>query len=140
MAENLRGQSQSTPDSSVVITDIATGWSMRANKTIADPTDRFRPVDSLYVSVRTQGAAPRATLVVSEAEQGIVPKGSTITEFHIRKPDGSPSGEYQVTVTLNNGVSKATKTKGALRGDATVDHCLKRDDEDNAGQTRKQGT
>ena len=48
--------------------------------------------------------------VVSEAEQGIVPKGSTVTEFHIRKPDGWPSGKYQVTVTLNNEGSKATKT------------------------------
>ena len=112
--------SKSMSDSSVVITDIATGRSVRADKTIAEPTDRFRPVDPLYVSIRTQGTAPRATLkvqwtyqtgqVVSEAEQEIVPKGSTVTEFHIRKPEGWPSGEYQVTVIVNNGIAKATKT------------------------------
>ena len=48
--------------------------------------------------------------VVSEAEQEIVPEGSTVTEFNTRRPDGWPSREYQVTVTLNNGGTKATKT------------------------------
>ena len=116
----MLGCSKSTSDSSVVITDIATGRSVNADKTIAEPTDRFRPGDPVYVSIRTQGAAPRATLkvqwtyqtgqVVSEAEQEILPKGSTVTEFHMSKPDGWPSGEYQVTVIVNNGGAKATKT------------------------------
>lgn len=103
----------------VSVTDIDVGRSVTAGKTIAERTDSFRPADTFYVSVKTDGSSPSATLtarwtyqdgqVVDESGQNIAPTGSaTVTEFHLSKPDGWPAGGYKVEVLLN-GVSAGTR-------------------------------
>ncbi len=103
----------------VKITHIDVGRSVTAEKTIAEKTDSFRPADTFYLSVGTDGSGPSATLtarwtyqdgqVVDESRQDIAPTGrATVTEFHLSKPDGWPAGGYKVEVLLN-GASAGTR-------------------------------
>jgi hypothetical protein len=90
---------------------ISLGRAIAADKTVSDQTDSFRPADTFYLSVKTEGAAASARLsarwtyedgqVVSESTQSIAPSGPAVTEFHVSKPDGWPEGSYKVEVALN---------------------------------------
>jgi hypothetical protein len=100
-----------TPAAAVRVTEIDLGRSLAADKGIADKTSDFRPTDTIYVSVETDGTSAQATLatrwtyqdgqVVKELSENIAPTGKTRTEFHIVKPDGWPTGKYTVTALLN---------------------------------------
>jgi len=100
------------------VSQIDMGRSLTADKTINDKTDSFKPNDTIYASVLTEGAAPTATLkarwtyqdgqAVKESTQTIAPTGDARTEFHISKPDGWPTGKYKLEVFLNDS-SAATK-------------------------------
>jgi hypothetical protein len=103
----------------VNVTHIDVGRSLTATKTIAEKADSFRPADTFYVSVEMNGSGPSATLtarwmyqdgqVVDESRQNITPTGgSTVTEFHVSKPDGWPTGGYKVEVLLD-GASAGTR-------------------------------
>ena len=121
LAVALFGCSASRPavQTGVTVTDIDVGRSVTADKTIAERTDSFQSTDTFYVSVKTDGPGPSATLtarwtyqdgqVVDESRQNIAPTGSaTVTEFHLSKPDGWPAGGYKVEVLLN-GISAGTR-------------------------------
>ena len=106
----------------VKVNQITVGRSVTADKTIAEKTDSFRPADTFYVSVETDGSGPSATLtarwtyqdgqVVNESRQDITPKGgATVTEFHLSKPDGWPAGGYKVEVLLNGASAGAREFK-----------------------------
>jgi hypothetical protein len=108
-----------TPASAGVrVTEIDLGRSLAADKGIADKTSEFRPTDTIYVSVETDGTSPQASLVtrwtyqdgqvVKELTETIVPAGKARTEFHIVKPEGWPTGKYAVAVLLN-GTAAGTK-------------------------------
>ena len=102
----------------VHVSKIDIGRSLTADKTINDNTDSFKPNDTIYASIVTEGTAATATLkarwtyqegqVVNESTQTIAPTGNARTEFHISKPDGWPTGKYKLEVFLN-GSSAATK-------------------------------
>jgi hypothetical protein len=103
--------------SALTVADIDVGRSVATDKTIADKTDTFRAGDTFYVSVKTVGFSPSATLAahwtygnqrVTESTQTIAPSGPAVTEFHVSRPtgpgDGWPTGDYRVEILLN-GVS-----------------------------------
>ncbi len=103
----------------VKVTDIAVGRSVAADKTIAEKTESFGTADTFYLSVKTDGSGPSATLtarwtyedgqVVDESRQNIAPTGrAAVTEFHLSKPDGWPAGGYKVEVLLD-GASAGTR-------------------------------
>ena len=102
----------------VRVSQIDMGRSLNADKTINDNTDSFKPNDTIYASIVTEGTAATATLkarwtyqdgqVVDESTQTITPTGNARTEFHISKPDGWPTGKYKLEVFLN-GSSAATR-------------------------------
>ena len=102
----------------VRVSQVDMGRSLAADKTISGNTDSFKPSDTIYASIATEGAAPTATLkarwtyqdgqVVSESTQTIAPTGDSRTEFHISKPDGWPAGKYRLELFLN-GSSAAAK-------------------------------
>jgi hypothetical protein len=102
----------------VRVSQVDLGRSLTADKTINDKTDSFKPNDTIYASILTEGAAPTATLkarwtyqdgqAVKESTQTIAPTGDARTEFHISKPDGWPTGKYKLEVSLN-GSSAVTK-------------------------------
>jgi hypothetical protein len=103
----------------VKITDVSLGRAIGGDKAISDSTDNFKPNDTIYASVLTDGSAPSATLrakwtfedgqTVEESTQTIAPSGRARTEFHISKPNGWPAGKYKVEVFLND-QSSGTKT------------------------------
>jgi len=105
------------PASGVSVSSIDVGRSLTADKAIGDVTDSFRPSDTIYASIKTEGAGP-ATLranwtygegkKVDDSSQTISPTGPARTEFHVSKPDGWPAGRYHLDVTLN-GNSAGTK-------------------------------
>ena len=102
----------------VRVSQIDLGRSLTAAKTINDNTASFKPNDTIYASIATEGTAATATLkvrwtyqdgqIVDESTQTITPTGDARTEFHISKPDGWPAGKYKLEVFLN-GSSAGTK-------------------------------
>lgn len=107
-----------TAGSAVQVEDIDLGRSLNADKSIKDNTDSFRPSDTIYASVKTDGSGINVGLKarwtyengqpVDEATQSISPNGEARTEFHISKPEGWPKGKYKLEVFLN-GQSAGTK-------------------------------
>jgi hypothetical protein len=93
------------------VTRVDLGNAIGADKKVAAPATTFKPGDTIYASILTEGAAPNATLavrwtfgdgqVVNEASQNIAPTGPSATEFHIAKPDGWPAGKYKVAVSAD---------------------------------------
>jgi hypothetical protein len=106
-ADNTTG----TAGRGVEVEEIDIGRSVNPDKSIGDNTTSFKPNDTVYVSVKTDGSAASAQLrarwtysdgqVVDESTQTISPNGEARTEFHIAKPDGLPPGKYKVEVLLN---------------------------------------
>jgi ABC-type Fe3+-hydroxamate transport system substrate-binding protein len=99
---------------SVVAVDL--GRNIDVDKLVTERVEVFKPKDTIYASIRTNGASPNAKLavkwiyqdgqVVDQSEQMIAPEGTT--EFHITKPDGLPAGNYKVEI-LVDGSSVQTK-------------------------------
>lgn len=100
-----------TTGTGVKVTDVTLGRAIGADRAITDQTDTFRPNDTIYASVATQGSAASTTIrarwtyqdgqVVNESTRTIAPNAREHTEFHISKPDGWPTGKYQVEVFLD---------------------------------------
>jgi hypothetical protein len=93
---------------------VSLGSAIGADKKVTTATESFAKGDTFYVSVDTTGAGT-ATIktkwtyhkdgqvaVVKEDSQTINPSGPATSEFHISKPDGWPTGEYQVEVFLGD--------------------------------------
>ena len=97
---------------------IDLGTAVGADKKVGAPTTTFKPADTIYASILSEGAAPSVTLtarwtygegqLVNESSQTIVPSGPAATEFHIAKPDGWPAGTYKIEVAAN-GKSAGTR-------------------------------
>src|SRR6185436_216267 len=51
-----------TTGASVRVSHVDLGRALTADKAINDRTDSFKPSDTIYASVATEGAAPAATL------------------------------------------------------------------------------
>jgi len=107
-----------TPEPAALrVSGIETGKGVNADKTIKDDEHDFGVRDTIYVSVKTEGAGS-GTLgakftyqdgqTVEETSQQISPTGDAYSEFHIQKATAWPKGDYKVEVTLN-GVSAGTK-------------------------------
>jgi hypothetical protein len=102
------------PAAAVIVKDIDLGRTVNPDKSIGDRTGEFRPAETIYASVQTEGTG-RGTLkarwtfqdgqVVDETTQEISPTGPSKTEFHIAKPDGWPVGKYRLEVLLNGNVA-----------------------------------
>ncbi len=106
-ADNTTG----TAGRGLEVEEIDIGRSLNADKSIGDNTASFKPSDTIYVSVKTDGSAPSAQLkarwtfsdgqLVNESTETISPTGEARTEFHISKPDGFPPGKYKAEIFLN---------------------------------------
>ncbi len=106
------GASSTAGTAGVRVTDVTLGRSVGGDKAITDRTDTFKPNDTIYASVATEGSAQSATLrakwsfedgqLVDESTRTIAPNNQERTEFHIAKPDGWPAGKYTVEVFLND--------------------------------------
>jgi len=113
------GTTGTTGTTAVKVADVTLGRAISGDKAISDSTDKFRPNDTIYASVATEGSAPSTTLrarwtfedgqTVDESSRTIAPNNRERTEFHISKPNGWPAGKYKLEVFLND-QSVETKT------------------------------
>jgi hypothetical protein len=93
------------------VTRVDVGNAIGADKKVAAPATTFKPSDTIFASVSSDGTAPSVALsarwtfedgqLVNEATQNIAPSGPAVTEFHISKPDGWPAGKYKLEVSAN---------------------------------------
>jgi len=90
---------------------VELGNAIGADKRVSVPSSAFAPTDTIYASVATEGASPSVTLtarwtyedgqLVDESSETIAPTGPAVTEFHVAKPDGWPTGRYKVEITAS---------------------------------------
>lgn len=109
-SDNQMSTEQQAP-ADVSVSHIELGRNVDADKRVTDATKEFRPNETVYASVLTNGAAQNAEMmvrwtfqdgqIVDETTQTISPSGSAATEFHIAKPDGLPAGKYKLEVFVN---------------------------------------
>jgi hypothetical protein len=106
------GTAGTSGTTNVRVTEVTLGRAIGGDKAITDRTENFRPNDTIYASVATDGSAPTARLrvkwtfddsqTVNESTSTIAPQNRERTAFHISKPDGWPAGKYKVEVFLND--------------------------------------
>ena len=107
-----KGADNTSGTPSVRVTEVTLGRAIGGDKAVTDRTETFKPNDTIYASVATDGSAPSATLrakwtfedgqLVDESTRTIAPNNKERTEFHISKPTGWPAGKYKVEVFLND--------------------------------------
>jgi hypothetical protein len=122
-AANRTQTEQQQPSAGIQVSDIEIGRGIGADKRVTDATSSFKPDDTIYAAVVTNGTSPaeikaRWTYqdgqVVDESVQHISPNGTESSEFHISKPNGWPAGKYTLEVFLN-GASAGTKQFEVVR-------------------------
>ena len=105
----------------ITVTSATLGSAVNADKRVTAASDTFRPGDTIYLAVETSGAgaadltarwtysAGGQVTRVHEETQKVAATGPAVTEFHVRKPDGWPPGDYQVVVLVGNEVAVTKK-------------------------------
>ena len=88
------------------VTNIQTGRSLNSDNSVGTLGTTFKPSDTIYVAVLTDGTG-RATIgakfshlgrVVSEPQKKVSYRGAAATEFHLDYAGGLPTGEYDIEV------------------------------------------
>src|SRR5262245_25557746 len=88
---------------------IQTGTSLNSDNSVGTLTTRFRPQDTMFVSVLTKGAGSGTIGVrwtysgrrVSEDSRDVAYRDSAATEFHIKNSSGFPPGDFAVEVMID---------------------------------------
>jgi hypothetical protein len=93
------------------VTTIQLGRSINPDKTVASHTTRFKPTDTIYATVLTDGSGSGKIKVrwlyrgtpLSEREQESRIKDRRSTEFHLQNSSGFPPGDYTVNFSSTAG-------------------------------------
>jgi len=101
----------------VSVTNVTLGSHVDSRLLTPVPKTIFKPTDTIYISIATHSAGGEPTpgtlgvlwtygqgyalQAVHDDSREVMFDGDGQTEFHISKPDGWPSGQYQVEVFLN---------------------------------------
>ena len=104
------------PRAPVQLNTIQTGSSLNSDNSVGTLTTRFKPDDTMFVSVLTKGPGSGTIGVrwtysgrlVSEESRSVSYRDSAATQFHIKNSSGFPPGEYAVEV-LVDGKSVGTR-------------------------------
>ena len=122
-------------NASVVVTGVDTGNAVGDDLRISAPTTSFVPMDAIYVAVSTTTSDQAASVpgklaarwtyvdsnqVVHEESRDVVFAGSDVTDFQISKPDGWPTGNYQVEISLNGTLAQARSFQVRAGSDAST--------------------
>jgi hypothetical protein len=105
------------PSEPLRVTTIQTGRSLNSDKSVGNHTTRFKPDDTIFASVLTDGPGSGtigvrwrfAGRLVSEETRSVSYRDHAATEFHIQNSSGFPEGDYSVEI-LVDGESFATRT------------------------------
>lgn len=97
--------------STFVVRSIELGSTIGADNRVTTPATTFKPSDTIYAAVASDGSAASVSVgarwsfqdgqMVNEASQAIAPTGPAVTTFNISKPDGFPVGRYKVEVLVD---------------------------------------
>ena len=102
------------------VSSIQTGRSLNSDNSIGALSTSFKPNDTIYVSVLTDGYGSGAIgvkfsylgRVIAEPEKKVTYKGAAATEFHIAYSGGGfPAGEYDIDVTFNGAPAGMRKVR-----------------------------
>lgn len=95
----------------MTVVDISLGKALGADKKVAASMDTFKPRDTVFVVVQTDGSAASSTInakwiyqdgqVVKEDSRTITSAGPATTEFSIQKASGWPKGDYKVEIVVD---------------------------------------
>ena len=104
------------PSGPLRVTTIQTGKSLNSDKSVGNHTTRFKPDDTMFASVLTDGPGSGtigarwrfAGRLVSEETKNVSYRDHAATEFHIQNSSGFPAGDYSVEI-LVDGQSFATR-------------------------------
>lgn len=98
----------------VAVASLDLGAAVGGDQKVTTPSTTFAAKDTIYAAVSTTGSASNAVLnakwtfqdgqTVNESNQTIAPNGPATTTFHISKPDGWPTGNYKVEISLDGKV------------------------------------
>jgi hypothetical protein len=97
------------PSGPLKVKTIQTGRSLNSDNSVGLLTQRFKPDQSMYVAVLTDGPG-KGTLTakwtyvgraVSEDTKKVSYRDSAATEFHITNSSGFPPGDYSVEILLD---------------------------------------
>jgi hypothetical protein len=105
------------PSGPLRVTTIQTGKSLNSDKSVGNHTTRFKPDDTMFASVLTDGPGSGtigarwrfAGRLVSEETKNVSYRDHAATEFHIQNSSGFPAGDYSVEI-LVDGQSFATRS------------------------------
>lgn len=112
LAGGCRGPAPSPAPAALTVrvTDVRLGRTVGLDKRVPVEDVDFRPQDTVFVSVVTEGHAPRVTLsarwlgpsgaLLGQMEQAIAPAGTAVSEFHLWQPAGFEPGPYQVEIEM----------------------------------------
>ncbi len=97
-------------------TTIQVGRSLNSDKSVGSHTTSFKPEDTIYAVLLTEGVGSAtisarwsyAGRVVSEPQRQVRYKGRAATEFHIQNSGGFPPGDYEVELFID-GASAGTR-------------------------------
>jgi hypothetical protein len=104
------------PGGPLQLETIQTGKSLNSDNSVGTLATRFRPDDTLFVSVLTKGPGAGKIGVkwtysgrlVSEDTREVSYRDNAATEFHIKNSGGFPAGDYAVEIVID-GKSVATR-------------------------------
>jgi len=97
------------PSGPLRVTTIQTGKSLNSDKSVGNHTTRFKPDDTMFASVLTDGPGSGtigvrwryAGRLVSEETKSVSYRDHAATEFHIQNSSGFPDGEYTVEILVD---------------------------------------
>ncbi len=97
-----------------LVSRIDLGTAVDAANRVTDPKTVFKPTDTVYASVVSDGTLPTVTIVaawtsadqmlVGSSSQVSMPQGPSVTEFHLAPPGGWKAGKYEVHLFISTGV------------------------------------
>jgi len=93
----------------LAVSNIQTGRALNSDNSVSALTTAFKPTETIYVSVLTEGSGSGTIgvkfsyqgRVISEPEKKVSYRGAAATEFHIEYSGGFPPGEYDIEVLFN---------------------------------------
>jgi hypothetical protein len=99
------------------VTEIQIGRSLNVDNSVRESATRFKPHDSVYLSVLTHGSGSGtlsvkwtyAGRVLDEPKKQISYKDAAATDFALQSAGGFPEGQYTAEVFFN-GQSVGTRT------------------------------
>ena len=98
-----------SPSEPLQVSTVQLGRSLNSDDTVGGHTTRFKPDDTIYVSVLS-GQPGRGVVavrwvyggqVVSETSKEVSYNRESATEFHLQNSGGFPPGDYRVEILVD---------------------------------------